>query len=41
LPADEAQRRIERARVALVHSLCTSGNVVALVLERGTEDPDT
>jgi 3-oxoacyl-[acyl-carrier-protein] synthase II len=41
LPGDEAQRRIERARVALVHSLCTSGNVVALVLERGSENPNT
>ena len=37
LPAAEAQRRLERARVALVHALCYSGNVVALTLERETE----
>jgi hypothetical protein len=32
----KSSRRLERARVALVHSLCYSGNVVALTLERET-----
>ena len=34
-PAD-AQHRLEGARVAMIHSLCYSGNVVALLLARGT-----
>jgi 3-oxoacyl-[acyl-carrier-protein] synthase II len=38
LAADDAQQRLEQSRLALVHALCYSGNVVALVLERETKN---